>query len=233
MIELNQKPVIALIPARGGSKGVKGKNMRLVNGMPLVGYTFKSALDSKYISKIILSSDDDNTLAYGQDAGVTVVRRPPECSSDSASANSVVTHLISTLAKEVIAEDPYIVYLQPTSPMRTAKHIDDALETMVDQGFHKLISVIEMTKSPYKAFVLDEHGGLKALFDEGMTNQRRQDLPRVFMPNGAIYVFRISDFCRKHAFPSNGSYPYVMSEMDSLDIDNETDFEVFEKIAQK
>lgn len=226
---LNGKPVLALIPARGGSKGLAGKNMCKVRGVPLVGYTLRSALNSKYVSEVYLTSDDELTLSYAQEVGVTLVRRPKEYSTDTASANSVVEHFLTTIPEKLIEQDPYIVYLQPTSPLRTSEHIDDALEKMVARDLHKLISVVEMAKSPFKAFVLDEQGALKALFNESMTNERRQDLPQVYLPNGAIYVFRLSDFYQQNAFPSNGSYPYVMSEIDSLDIDTKDDLDVFNR----
>ena len=230
---LNGKPVFALVPARGGSKGVAGKNMRLVRGTPLVGYTLQAALNSRYVSEVYLTSDDEQTLLYGQEIGVTPVRRPDDCSCDTASANSVVKHFLTIISEKLIDQDPYIVYLQPTSPLRTADHIDDALNKMAERSLHKLISVVEMAKSPYKAFVLDEQGRLEALFDERSTNQRRQDLPQVYLPNGAIYVFRVSDFRFQNAFPSNGSYPYVMSEADSLDIDTEDDFDAFGRLIDE
>lgn len=230
---LNGKPVIALVPARGGSKGVIGKNMRLVRGTPLVGYTLQAALKSQYITEVYLSSDDEQTLFYGQEIGVSLVRRPNEYSSDTASANSVVEHCLTIFAENLIEQDPYIVYLQPTSPLRTSEHIDDALRKMAERGLHKLISVVEMAKSPFKAFVLDEYGTLRALFEERVTNHRRQDLPKVYLPNGAIYIFRISDFRDQNAFPSNGSYPYIMCETDSLDIDTLDDFKVLDRIIDE
>ena len=87
-----------------------------------------------------------------------------------------------------------------------------------------------MTKSPFKSFVLDKQGFLQTLFDEEMTNQRRQDHPSVYAANGAIYAFRLSDFNEKNAFPSNGSYPYIMNEKDSLDIDTKEDFLLLSKL---
>jgi len=232
-MSLNGRPVLALIPARSGSKGLTGKNMRKVNGVPLVGYSLRSALNSKYVSEVYLTSDDELTLSYGKEIGVTLVRRPTEYSTDTASANDVVEHFSKTLSKSLLKQDPFIIYLQPTSPLRTSKHIDNALGKMLEQGLNKLISVVEMTKSPFKSFVLDKQGCLQSLFDESKTNQRRQDLPSVYAANGAIYVFCLSDFSDKNTFPSNGSYPYIMSEVDSLDIDVEGDLNTFQQIINK
>jgi len=220
---INERPVLALIPARSGSKGLRGKNMCKVNSIPLVGYSLEAALNSKYIDEVYLTSNDQLTLSYGKEMGVTPLSRPEKFSTDTSSANSVVEHFFNTLPVGLLEQDPYIVYLQPTSPLRTSEHIDDALSKMIEQGLTKLVSVVEMAKSPFKSFLLDEHGVLQALFDEEMTNQRRQDLPSVYAANGAIYVFCWSDFNEKNAFPSNGSYPYIMNEKDSLDIDTNED----------
>ncbi len=222
----NKKIIIALIPARGGSKGVHRKNMREVNGHPLIYYTLQAAINSKYIDDIYLSSDDESTCAYGKKMGINVINRPKEYSSDMASANSVVKHFLSILPKTLREQNPFIVYLQPTSPLRTSKHIDNGFENMFQKNFMKLISVVEATKSPFKSFVVNKQGHLKTLFDEKMTNKRRQDLPSTYYPNGAIYVFQMSEFNKKEAFPSNGSYPYIMLQKDSIDIDIEEDFEI-------
>jgi len=226
-VSLNQKPVLAVIPARGGSKGLRGKNMREVNEIPLVGYTINSALNSKYIDEVYLTSDDELALKYAETFGVQGICRPDKFSNDIASANGVVEHFISTLPKELADKNPYIIYLQPTSPLRTAVHIDDALKGMVAAGLDRLISVAKMEKSPFKAFILDDQDRLQALFAEGSSNKRRQDLPAVFMPNGAIYVFELSAFTERSSFPSNGSYAYVMSDDESLDIDSESDLDLF------
>ncbi|MFT6778328.1 MAG: CMP-N,N'-diacetyllegionaminic acid synthase [Paraglaciecola sp.] len=232
-MSLNGRPVLALIPARSGSKGLRGKNMCKVNEVPLVGYSIQAALDSNFICDVYLTSDDELTLSYAEKVGVIPLRRPAKYSTDLASANDVVEHFLKTLPESLLKQDPYIIYLQPTSPLRTTKHIDDALDKMLEQGLNKLISVVEMTKSPFKSFVLDKQGCLQSLFDESKTNQRRQDLPAVYAANGAIYVFCLSDFTDSNTFPSNGSYPYIMSEVDSLDIDVEDDLDTFQEIINK
>jgi len=229
---LNEYPVVALIPARGGSKGLPGKNMSKVNGIPLIGYSIQAALNSKYIDEVFVSSDDNTTLAYGKKVGATPVVRPEEIASDKAPAKSVVEHLINNLSKNLLKKDLYIVYLQPTSPLRTAKHIDDALNKMIAKGLNKLVSVTQMSKSPFKSFLVDQDGCLQALFGEEMTNQRRQDIPKVYAANGAIYVFLYSDFKKKNAFPSNGAYPYIMNAEDSLDIDTPEDLSALKLIMK-
>ena len=106
---VDKHPILALIPARAGSKGLPGKNMRMVNGIPLVGYSLKAALNSKYINEVYLSSDHEATLSYGKDVGATPIFRTAAYSSDTASANSVVEHFISNLSKNLLEKNPYLM----------------------------------------------------------------------------------------------------------------------------
>lgn len=215
--------VIGLIPARGGSKGVPGKNMRMIGSKPLISHSINAALQSNYINYVYVSSDDLGILRYARAMGVIGILRPDEFATDTASAVEVVEHFISTLPNELLDEDPYIIYLQPTSPLRNACHIDQAMEEMLKLNAKSLISVSKIDKSPFKMFFLDKFGRLQSLFDENLSNARRQDLPEVVIPNGAIYVFRVSEFKLRCGFPSNGSVPFLMSAKDSIDIDTEED----------
>lgn len=218
-------PVIGLIPARGGSKGVPGKNMRKIAGRPLIDFSIIAAKQSSHIDRVYVSSDDPLILEHSKTTGAIGVLRPNVFATDTASAVGVVEHFIGTLPSLLLLEDPYIVYLQPTSPFRNARHIDAALEQMLNANAQSLISVSETQNSPFKMFTLDARGRLQSLFDEKLSNSRRQDLPAVFAPNGAIYVFRVSEFKARGGFPSNGSMPFVMNTYDSLDIDTENDIQ--------
>lgn len=233
MSSLNKRPVIALIPARGGSKGVLRKNMRMVAGKPLIEFAIQAALKSRYIDYTYLSSDDDEILSCGSALGARTIKRPAKLASDTASADDVVMHFLQEIPERLVEQDPYIVYMQPTSPLRSSQHIDLALEQMEMQHAHTLVSVVEMAKSPFKSFSMDADGRLQSLFDEKMSNVRRQDLPRAYMPNGAIYIFRMSDFLGRSGFPSNGSVPFVMSDADSIDIDTEEDIRYLEYILRE
>ena len=229
---LNDILLIGLIPARGGSKGVPGKNMRKLIGRPLIDFSILAAQQSKRIDCLYVSSEDQAILRHAQKMGALVILRPEEFASDTASAVSVVEHFIGSISPPMLKQDPYIVYLQPTSPFRNASHIDDALKLMLDLNAQSLTSVSETEQSPFKMFTLDAKGRLQSLFDEKLSNVRRQDLPVVFAPNGAIYVFRVSEFKAKGGFPSNGSLPFVMNCQDSLDIDTEEDISCAELILR-
>jgi CMP-N-acetylneuraminic acid synthetase len=214
---------IALIPARGGSKGIHRKNLTILAGRPLIEYTIEAALNSAVIDEIWVSSDDDEIIKLSKQLGVNTLFRPTELADDNASAVRVVNHFMSISPSIIKASNDIIIYLQPTSPMRNAEHINRALREMEVSKAAGVVSVVEADKPPQKAFTIDERGCLKSLFNEKMSNERRQDLPLCYYPNGAIYAFRVSDFISRGGFPSNGSIPFVMSCTDSIDIDNHSD----------
>ena len=217
------RPVFALIPARGGSKGLPRKNLALVGGVPLLSRTINAALAASYIDEIVVSSEDKEILQLAHAAAVSTLIRPKEIAGDCASAVAVVEHFIDSLANDQRRDDPFVVYLQPTSPLRSAQHIDSAFELLGQVGSRTLVSVTELRKSPYKSFSLDSNGRLVSLFGESLSNERRQDLPPAFIPNGAIYIFAVSDFVARGGFPSDGAVPLVMSEEESVDIDTSED----------
>jgi CMP-N,N'-diacetyllegionaminic acid synthase len=215
--------VLAIIPARGGSKGIPRKNLIPLAGKPLINYTINAAIKAKLVDSVWVSSDDDEILKIASIAGAHTLNRPIELADDSASAVGVVHHFISCLPKDLKDQDALIVYLQPTSPLRDEKHIDAAIDAMQKLKSIGVVSVVVADKPPQKSFRIDEGGHLLSLFDEHLSNARRQDLPRCYYPNGAIYAFRISEFLSRQGFPSNGSLPFIMSDVDSIDIDSVAD----------
>ncbi|MES2770811.1 MAG: acylneuraminate cytidylyltransferase family protein [Pseudomonadota bacterium] len=225
------KKVIALIPARGGSKGVHRKNLRLIQGRPLVAHSLQAALDCTLIDQVVLSSDDAEILAVGRHLGVQLHQRSPAAASDSATANEVMHDFLAGLPRDVLAADPFVVFLQPTSPLRTGKDIDAAFALLESSQAELCISVVEVNKTPFKSFTLGATGCLQALFDESMTNANRQTLPKIFYPNGAIYIFPLHAFVNKGGFPSNGAIPYVMPESRSIDVDSEEDLQAIERLC--
>jgi CMP-N,N'-diacetyllegionaminic acid synthase len=221
--------VIGLIPARGGSKGIKNKNIIDLNGQPMMSYTINAALESKKIDQVWVSSDDPFICEIARKAGSNVMTRPENLADDSANATSVVEHFLGSLSERAISRDAVIVYLQPTSPLRTATHIDSALAMLEQVGSKALVSVRKSSVSPYKALRLDESNLLESLFDERLSNANRQDLPDCYFPNGAIYAFLVSEFRSRGGFPTIGACPFLMSDDDSIDVDS---FEDLEKIRE-
>lgn len=225
--------VVALIPARGGSKGIPYKNQRLFNGQPLVQYAINSALYCDVIDEIILSSDSEDILNIGQQMGIKTHLRSRSAADDDSTASQVIVDLLNNGSKNFHSGDAYIVYLQPTSPLRTSEHISAAFNLMDKKDSDGCVSVCVMTKSPFKSYMLDSRGRLASLFDEEKTNENRQSLPETFYPNGAIYIFLVSDFLKKESFPTNGAVPFIMSLEDSIDIDTEQDILIAEKLCRQ
>jgi CMP-N,N'-diacetyllegionaminic acid synthase len=223
-----QRPVLALVPARGGSVGIPRKNLRVVRGKPLVAHTVEAALASTVVDRVYLSSDDEEILALGRTLGVETIKRESALASNQATAAEVVADFIARLPVEISDSDPYLVYLQPTSPLRTAEHIDAAFAELQAQRGSYGLSVKRMKDTPYKAFTLSESRRLQSLFDSKLSNANRQSLPEVYYPNGAIYIFPVSEFLAHGGFPSNGGVAYLMSEQASLDIDSESDLAMME-----
>lgn len=213
---------IALITARGGSKGLPRKNILPLCGMPLIGWSIKAAIDSKYIDRVFVSTEDEEITKISLQLGAEIIARPESLALDTSSSDDVIAHSIRYLEiKGVVASD--IILLQPTSPLRTCKHIDELLELHEEKKSNCTISVFEPSHSPIKAYVELEDGSISGLFHKEAPNMRRQDLPRAFQPNGAIYAFSIVEFKKYNQIPKNKVYPYIMSECDSADIDTLND----------
>jgi CMP-N-acetylneuraminic acid synthetase len=223
------KKVIAVVPARSGSKGVARKNMRLLGGVPLVTHTLRAAIGANRVDETWLTSECDQILSFGKTEGVFCIKRPDDLATDQASAVSVLEHFLSHQPKPVLLQDPVIVYMQPTSPLRTARHVDEALELFEAPGVESLMSVVANDHSPYKFFRIDGGGLLQSLFEESLSNVRRQDLPETFRPNGAIYAFTYSAFVSRRGFPSNGATPFFMDAESSIDIDTIEDLFLAER----
>jgi len=226
------RKIIALIPARGGSKGIHKKNMQLVYGSPLIDYTINAAVSVKEIDEVYVSSDDVEIIEHSKLKGVKTINRPKHYATDKSSAVCVVNHFLETMQKNVHNKDLIIVYLQPTSPLRTKEHISEALNLLNHNNNGGLVSVVKMDKSPFKSFVINKNGKLNSLFDEHLSNARRQDLPITYIPNGAIYIFSAKSFLRHKGFPSNKSIPYVMNKTTSVDVDTMDDIKIIEKILE-
>jgi CMP-N,N'-diacetyllegionaminic acid synthase len=212
--------VLALIPARGGSKGIKQKNLAPLLGKPLIAYSIAAAQVSDVIDAIYVSSDDEAILAAGENLGAKAIKRNPALAQDESPTDPVIGEFIE---REQLAQDDLIVLLQPTSPLRTAVHIREALAAYKrHSSCRSLISVYEINNKVLKAYL---SGGefLAPLAGANTSYSRRQDLPSVYMPNGALYIFSVAEFLRENKIPRDRIIPYHMSEADSLDIDVPSD----------
>ncbi len=213
------KRVLAIIPARGGSKGLPGKNVRVVGNKPLIKWTIEAALAASRVDRVIVSSDDDAIIAVATNAGADVpFRRPAHLATDSAAAIDVVLHALD----EVPGYD-LVILLQPTSPLRISDDIDRAIESCVEAGAPACVSVSEVEQSPYWMFQLDEGNHLRPLLGKVHIASRRQELPRIHILNGAIYVANCTWLRQTRAFVSPETVAYVMPCDRAVDIDTFAD----------
>jgi CMP-N-acetylneuraminic acid synthetase len=223
---------IALITARGGSKGLPRKNILPLNGIPLIGWTIKAALDVTQIDRVFVSTEDSEIAKVSQELGAEVIPRPLELASDTASSEVVIEHAIEYLTKESISFDTFIL-LQPTSPLRTADHINSAITIYDDKNANVVLSVFEPSHTPIKAYIETGKGEITGLFSPEAPYSRRQDLPKAFQPNGAIYVFNVNKFLEEKKFPKERVFPFVMTEQESADIDTQEDLHNVEKSIKR
>lgn len=219
--------ILALVPARRGSKGLPRKNLALVDGLPLISYTINAAIGSGAFSRVTVSTNDREVMTIASKSGVDVLSRPEELSNDLASADSVIAHFIS---ERTPSPQSIIVYLQPTSPMRSSHHINQALALFVDKNPHALISVKRASPSIFKTYEVCPDGTIKGLFGLDAPYSSRQIFPEVLSPNGAIYIFRAHKFSENGQIPRTGVIPFEMDKQSSLDIDSPYDLAHFEKL---
>ena len=176
---IQDKKVLAVIAARGGSKGLRGKNLREAGGKPLIAWSIEAGRGSRYIDRLVLSTDDDEIMAVARDWECEVpFRRPDDLAGDEARIEDALIHALDTIGDDF----DYLVLLQATSPLRTSGDIDACLERCLETGAPALVSVSEAGKSPYWMYGLDADGRMRPLL-EGRYS-RRQDLPAVYAVNG-------------------------------------------------
>ena len=225
--------ILAVIPARGGSKGIPNKNIISVGGKPLMSWTIEAALASKHVTKTIVSSDSQVILDVAESAGAVALKRPSALATDEAGSEGLVVHALESEVQDAKTYD-YVMLLQPTSPLRDATEIDRAVEQLQKSSAKALISVSIPEHTPYKAFKLNSNGYLEGLVDNNTPFMRRQDLPQTFMPNGAIYIIEIEQFLKTTSlFCEDGTVAYEMSREKSVDVDTVEDVRRIERTMIK
>lgn len=223
--------ILGIVPARGGSKGVPGKNIKPFAGEPLIAYTIKIAQASNLIDRLILSTDDEAIANVGRDYGIEIpFLRPQELATDTADAISVFQHALKFVMQENYIPDAVLV-LQPTSPLREVKDIVEAIKLMKDKGFDQVISVTKVNQHPYWMKTLQDDNLIKPFMDLAGVSLRRQDLPPLFIPNGAIYLYSREYLMELWDNPKIGAV--VMESWRSQDIDYPIDFFMAEKIMEE
>lgn len=224
--------VLAIIPARKGSKRLPNKNKLKLNGKPLISWTIESAMKSIYIDEIAISTDDEDIIEIAKSYKINVpFLRPEELSSDKASTMDVVFHTIENY-KSIGRCYDIIILLQPTSPLRTSLDIDNSFK-LLSKDTKAIISVCELDHSPLWSNVLPSDNSMEFFLKEDIKGLRSQDLPQYYRLNGAIYISTINYLETNRSFFGNQSKAYIMSSNNSIDIDTKLDFELCKLIMNE
>jgi len=226
--------ILSIIPARGGSKGIPNKNIKLLCGKPLLQFTSEVAQKSKYISKLILSSDDDAIIKVGQSLGLKVpFKRPSSLAGDKSPTIDVVKHALQFFEEKGEKYDA-VCLLQVTSPFRSVKFLDKAIETFMASKTDALISVIEVPHefNPHWTFMPNVYGNLEIATGDKNIITRRQDLPKSYHRDGSIYLTKTSTILKDNSLYGNSISYVVSDEKFHVNIDTLEDWEKAEIICK-
>lgn len=223
---IGKAKVIAVIPARGGSKGLPGKNIVDLCGRPVIVYTIEAALRSSYVDKVLVSTDDDRIAAIAKKYGAEVpFIRPKYLALDTAHTPPVIEHAVHFVERRGWKAD-YVVTLQPTSPLRTAHQIDEAITLLHRSHLDSVMSVKETGFPPFWTVCVTK-GRAVPLVNNGVDyfRKERQQLPKTYQPNGALYVTKRSVLLKKKVVIARNCGVVIMDERTSMDIDVREDLE--------
>lgn len=228
---MNDK-ILAIIPARSGSKGLKDKNIKKLNGKPMISYTIEAALKSEIFTNVIVSTDSQKYAEIAKKAGAEVpFIRPEKLATDESTTTDVILHAISEMEKRNDGYD-YFMLLQPTSPLRTAENIKQAYSLLKEKDANAVVSVCETDHNPLWSNTLDESLSLDNFIDT-KNNKRRQELPTYYRLNGAIYISEINYYKKYRDFYTDKSYAYIMNKRESIDVDDIIDFRLAEVLMEE
>ncbi len=216
--------VLVVIPARGGSKSIPRKNLKVVGGEPLIIHTIVAAKNAKLVHKVVVSTDDEEIAKVSKDLGADVpTLRPRELATDDSPTILTIQHMVKVL-EDFGEKFDVIVTLQPTSPLRSDEDIDNALMLLGKTGADSVISVTEVKQNPWLMFRVEE-GKLLPFFGEEK-RIRRQDLPKVYALNGAIYATRRDILMEENSLYGSDPRAYIMPEDRSIDVDSPLDLKI-------
>lgn len=229
MMNLPRTRVVGVIPARGGSKGLPRKNVRLLAGVPLIAHTIRAALQASRLDVVVVSTEDREIAEIAAACGAQVVSRPMELATDTVQNTSVVRHVMEVLGDQV----SHVALLQPTSPLRLAMDIDACLAPLLAGSARSVMTVTPAEHHPGKTLLLTAEGVATPYTCEADMEARRQDLPLVYRQNGAVYALGAEDFLASNRFILFPSRAHVMPPERSIDIDGEFDLYLAEKLLER
>ncbi|MBZ4666101.1 MAG: hypothetical protein JG770_1354 [Mahella sp.] len=223
--------ILGLIPARGESKGIPHKNLKLLCGKPLIAYTIEQARKSECLTRLVVSTDDEHIADIAEQYGAQVpFIRPKELALDNTLSIDVVLHAIEWLNENEGYSPDIIMLLQPTSPFRSARDIDNAVAVYAERRPLSLVSICIADDNPY--WMMSIEGGVLTPLMGHIDHTRRQDIPKAYKLNGAIYIASPEVLCERRTFFTEYTIPYIMPRERSLDIDDMLDFHIAEYLLK-
>ncbi|GET45279.1 acylneuraminate cytidylyltransferase family protein [Capnocytophaga felis] len=229
----NGKRILAIIPARGGSKGLPGKNIKPLCGKPLIGWSIEQAQASKYVDEIFVSTDSREIADVAESFGVLIpFLRPKELASDTSPSSEFIIHTIEYYQKKNNNFD-YILLVEPTSPLRDTQDIDKCIEMLLNHSYAKSIVGISKIEACHPAFLvkISEEGLLKSYVNQ-MKTLRRQDIDDLYFFEGSLYLSSIEYYMQEKTFYHELTLPYLMPKYKSFEVDDLLDFQIIERIME-
>jgi len=228
----NNKTFLAIIPARSGSKGLEDKNIKDLNGRPMIAYTIEAAINSGIFDDIIVSTDSQVYADIAIKFGATVpFLRPNYLSTDEATTKDMTIYTLNKLEGCRCKYD-YFIILQPTSPLRKSEDIIAAVELLFEKGANSVVSVCESEHSPLYMNTIDESLSIDGFISKNISS-RRQELSKYYRLNGAIYICKVDYYLNYEDLYNEKSYAYIMDKKISNDIDDEFDFTLVEYLMKE
>ena len=228
------KTFLAIIPARGGSKRLPRKNVLDLNGKPLIAWSIEAGLKSNYIDEVMVTTDDDEIIDISKKFGANVpFKRPEKLADDYATRPEVIKHAIEFYQNELGKQFDYLVFLQPTSPLRDEKDIDNAIEFMFEKNGDAVVSVCELEHPIHWSGTLPEDKNMSKFLDNVAVQSRSQDLEKYYRLNGAIYICDVQKFLEEGCvFLKENIFAFEMAQEKSIDIDTDFDVNMVKRIIE-
>ena len=228
------KTFLAIVPARGGSKRLPRKNILDLNGKPLIAWSIESGLKSRYIDEVMATTDDNEIVEVSKKYGANVpFKRPGELANDHTTRSEVIRHAIEFYQDELGEKFDYLVLLQPTSPLRSEKDIDNAIEFMFEKRADAVVSVCELEHPIHWSGILPDDKNMSKFLDNVATKSRSQDLKKYYRLNGAIYICDVQKFLKEGCvFLKENIFAFEMSQEKSVDIDTRLDFKISKALIE-
>ncbi|WPC41043.1 acylneuraminate cytidylyltransferase family protein [Clostridium sp. JS66] len=229
---INNKKVLAIIPARGSSKGIPRKNVKNISSKPLIAYTIEETFKSKYIDKVIVSTEDAEIASISKTYGAEIpFLRPKDLALDTTPGIDPIIHAVNWFQEKGEIFN-LVMCIQCTSPLRKFWQVDEAIEKLIRKNGDSIVSVCESEVSPYWMKKI-ENGIMKDFLDNVPFYARRQDIPQVYRLNGAIYIAKTEVLLKNKNWYTENTLPYVMDKKSSIDIDDMIDFKFVEFLMRE